>query len=247
MYIYIYSIGYKNNGVYAAKDVSPGGTSVPQRQKIPCWWCKILSRNWSGALIGRHTCSSYTCCLQMPNKRQKATNFKCTSKWGRKHNEFTAKQSVFVEYIIMYSSLEKAFCWSLIFVCSRTQHFTVMDQDKHKIKQMYIWNPLDYRILLCKHWFTSSVWNFCHWGADVPPGETSLAGRSKEKGLYLAANNAVKNLLKLYIFVWLTSLPHVERIKKVHYNNCSYYFFRFKKDKASFGNNWRNCSIWTSN
>ena len=142
MYIYIYSIGYKNNGVYATKDVLPGGTSVPQRQKIPCWWCKILSRNWSGALIGRHTCSSYTCCLQMPNKRRKATNFKCTSKWGRKHNEFTTKQSVFVEYIIMYSSLEKAFCWSLIFVCSRTQNFTIMDQDKHKIKQMYIWNPL---------------------------------------------------------------------------------------------------------
>ena len=23
--------------------------------------------------------------------------------------------------------------------------------------------------LLCKHWFTSSVWNFCRWGADVPP------------------------------------------------------------------------------
>ena len=23
--------------------------------------------------------------------------------------------------------------------------------------------------LLCKHWFTSSLWSFCGWGADVPP------------------------------------------------------------------------------
>ena len=30
--------------------------------------------------------------------------------------------------------------------------------------------------LLCKHWFTSSVWNFCRWVADVPPRETSLSG-----------------------------------------------------------------------
>ena len=30
--------------------------------------------------------------------------------------------------------------------------------------------------LLCKHWFTSSLWNFCRWVADVPPRETSLSG-----------------------------------------------------------------------
>ena len=39
--------------------------------------------------------------------------------------------------------------------------------------------------LLRRHWFTPSVWNFCRWsGADVPPGETSIAARSKEKRLY---------------------------------------------------------------
>ena len=32
--------------------------------------------------------------------------------------------------------------------------------------------------------FTSSVWNFCRWVADVCPDETSLAARSKEKQLY---------------------------------------------------------------
>ena len=35
--------------------------------------------------------------------------------------------------------------------------------------------------LLCKHWFTLSVWNFCCWVANVPPGKMSLASRSKEK------------------------------------------------------------------
>ena len=29
--------------------------------------------------------------------------------------------------------------------------------------------------LLCKHWFASTVWNFCSWVADVPPRETSKA------------------------------------------------------------------------
>ena len=32
-----------------------------------------------------------------------------------------------------------------------------------------------------------NVWNFSRWVADVPPGETSLAARSKEKQLYSQA------------------------------------------------------------
>ena len=40
----------------------------------------------------------------------------------------------------------------------------------------------DYMILLdllCKHWYTSSVWNFCCWiwRPDIPHGEISLAAR----------------------------------------------------------------------
>ena len=38
--------------------------------------------------------------------------------------------------------------------------------------------------LLCKHWFTSSVWNFCHWVSDFPPCKTSPAVRSEEKRLF---------------------------------------------------------------
>ena len=43
--------------------------------------------------------------------------------------------------------------------------------------------------LLCKHWFTSSVCNFCRWIADVPPRETSPAARSGEKRLFSQANS----------------------------------------------------------
>ena len=41
--------------------------------------------------------------------------------------------------------------------------------------------PPDFAILRHKYW------NFCRWGADVPPDETSLATRSKEKRLYSQA------------------------------------------------------------
>ena len=35
--------------------------------------------------------------------------------------------------------------------------------------------------------FTSSVWNFCHWVADVPPRETSPAAKSEEKLMFSQA------------------------------------------------------------
>ena len=42
--------------------------------------------------------------------------------------------------------------------------------------------------LLSKHWFASSVWNFCRWVADVPPHETSPAAKSEEKRMFSQAN-----------------------------------------------------------
>ena len=47
-----------------------------------------------------------------------------------------------------------------------TQHLTKIDQKTRKIGQICIWNPW-LPNLLCKHWFASSVWNFCCWVADV--------------------------------------------------------------------------------
>ena len=48
---------------------------------------------------------------------------------------------------------------------------------------------LDQSGLLTRFWtyFTSSVWNFCRWVADVPPPETSLAAKSEEKRMFSQA------------------------------------------------------------
>ena len=57
---------------------------------------------------------------------------------------------LFVEYIVLQK------------IGRRTQHFTKIDQKKCKIEQICIWNPMNVPHLLCKHWFMSSAWIFCH-------------------------------------------------------------------------------------
>ena len=57
-----------------------------------------------------------------------------------------------------------------------TQHFNLPKSTRKNVKLNKSafgtpWLP----DLLCKHWFTSSVWNFCRWVADVPSRETSLS------------------------------------------------------------------------
>ena len=57
--------------------------------------------------------------------------FKC------KRDESITKQSVFLEYILV----SKFFFWVLLeLVRKGSQNFTIIDQEKHKIKQMYIEN-----------------------------------------------------------------------------------------------------------
>ena len=41
--------------------------------------------------------------------------------------------------------------------------------------------------LWCKHWFASSIWNFCRWVANVPPRERSPAAKSEEKRMFSQA------------------------------------------------------------
>jgi len=68
----------------------------------------------------------------MTDKRQKATKSKC------KRDESITKQSVFLEYIL----LSKFFFRVLLeLVRKGSQNFTIIDQEKHKIKQIYIENP----------------------------------------------------------------------------------------------------------
>ena len=80
----------------------------------------------------------------------------------------------------------------LEFVCRRAQNFTITDQEKQKIKQIYILEPHDYRIYYVnidlRHQYGISV---------TKSGEMSLAARSKEKRVYSQATRFTTHLLCL--------------------------------------------------
>ena len=122
----------------------------------------------------------------MTDKRQKMAKVKC------KRDESLTKQSCG-----MYSSLEEVFefCWSSF----ADEHNTFPKSTRRHVKLNKFafgtpWLP----DLLCKHWFTSSVWNFCRWVADVPPRKKSLSG--DEKG----ETSAVRRLHNDQEYYWPT-------------------------------------------
>ena len=79
----------------AARDVSPGGRSAPQRQKFHTDDVKsvrnlVRSSDWSTWEL---YCFSY--CLRTTDMRQTVKEVKCN------RDESTTKQSIFVEYILL--------------------------------------------------------------------------------------------------------------------------------------------------
>ena len=156
----------------AAKDVSPGGTSATQRQKFHT----DLVRNSDWSRI------SYI----LTNDRQKTKGHK-----GQMQMGWIYYKAVNIPRI--YSSCQKAseFCCSSLAEELKLYHeSTRRNIQSNKFTFATPWLP----DLLWKHWFTSSVWNFCRWVADVLPGETSLAARSKKKRLYSQANQVLDTL-----------------------------------------------------
>ena len=119
------------SSLFAAGDVSRGGTSVTQRQTFHTDDVKsvrnqVRSAGWSTEQLHR-----FSYCLRMTvltDKRQKATEVKY------KCEESLTKQSIFVEY----SLLQKKY---LSFA-------TKIDHRKHKIGQIYIWNPMTTRFIM---------------------------------------------------------------------------------------------------
>ena len=91
-----------------------------------------------------------------------------------------------------YSSLAETFefSWSLF----AEEHNTLPQSIRRNIN---IWNPIAMatRFLMhsYKHWFMSSLCNFCRWGANIAPDKMPWATRSKEKRLLLQVtlNNVV--------------------------------------------------------
>ena len=149
------------------RDVSRGGTSATQREKFHTDDAKSVRNPVRSAnlLTKQFHCFSY--CLQITDKRQKAAKVKC------KRDESLTKQPILICGI--QSSLEEAFefCWSSF----EDEHNTLPKSTRRNVELNKFafgtpWLPN----LLCKHWFTSSVWNFCRRAADVPPCEMSLSG-----------------------------------------------------------------------
>ena len=86
----------------------------------------------------------------------------------------------------IYSSVEEAFefCWSSF----AGEHNTLVKSTRRNVELNKFgcgtpWLP----DILCKQRFTSSVWDFCRWVADVPPRETSPAAKGEEKRLFSKA------------------------------------------------------------
>ena len=81
----------------------------------------------------------------------------------------------------------------------------------HK-QQLYCNNQSE---LLSRLRTVSSVWNFCYWGTDVPPGEVSLAARSEEKQLFSQATWYVQLSGTSGLPAgWVTFLAHLSKGKR---------------------------------
>ena len=72
-------------------------------------------------------------------------------------------------------------------------------------------------------YFTSSVWNFCRWVADVPPRETSPAAKSDEKRMFSqskeeeAVKRAIRQGVGDFRFINILQLLSIR-------NSCFYLF-----------------------
>ena len=128
-----------------------------------------MSRIRSEALIGRR--SSYIVLAivyewQAKDKRPQRSNVNAKN--------LEQNSQYFVEYTLLYKKrLSSAgACWRMNIILYQNR--------PEKLDKVVFGTPwlLD---LLCKHWFASSVWNFCRWVTDVPPCETSPAAKSEEK------------------------------------------------------------------
>ena len=133
----------------------------------------------------------------MTDKRQKATKVKC------KREESQTKPPIFVEYSLLLKK-HLSFCWSSL----ADEHNNLPKSTRRHVKLLkFIFGTSWLPDLFYKHWFTSSAWNFCRCVADVPPRETSPAGKSEEKRMF---SQAIKNIV-LWIS-WRLMFPGISLI-----------------------------------
>ena len=150
-------------GRFRSRDVCASAT------EIPYWWRKIYLESgiWSEALIGRRSNSSIVFFSYRLRMTDKGLKVKC------EHDESTTKQSIFVEYILLLRELNN---WVLLeLVRRRTPYFTLIELEKHKIDQIYVWKPTTTElIIVCNI-------NWRHqYGISVAKTSHMRTARSKE-------------------------------------------------------------------
>ena len=84
-------------------------------------------------------------------------------------------------------------------------------------------------LLTRKHWFTSSVRNFCRWVADVHPRETTLSGEERGETsavhrLHLSLRMSIRNFLP---WLYSTSSNQVIFAKKIDCQSAQMLFTFF--------------------
>ena len=99
---------------------------------------------------------------------------------------------------IVFSRRRFEFCWSLL----ADEHNNLPKLTRRNVKlNKFSFETAWLPDLLCKHWFTLSVWNFCRWVADVPPRETCLSG--DEQGETSAIRSLNLHGWKAVIWWWI--------------------------------------------
>ena len=115
---------------------------------IPYWWWKNLSRIRSGSsdwLTELLCCFSY--CLRTTYRRHA---------WPQRSNVTTTYLLQNSQYSRKIFFFRRSIWILLELIRCRTQNFTIIYQEKQKIEQIYVWNPM-INGFIHKHWFMSSV------------------------------------------------------------------------------------------
>ena len=160
-------------GCFARRDVCTSTT------EIPYWWRKIYPESASEFWL----VDTVVIVLAIVYERQA----KCKRSYGSNVNAMDLPQYSPFSWNIFFFG--KGIWVLLELVRRRKQNFTIIDQERHLKLNKLTFGALWLPDLLCKHWFTSSVWYFCRWCVDFPSGETSLAKRSEEGRLFLQARD----------------------------------------------------------
>ena len=166
------------SSLFVAEDVSRGGTSATQWQKFHTDDANQCLHNKSGSHgVSNINLSNFACLL---------VDFGKVLCWSahelQQNSNASSREDYIAQILTVLLEILRVYIWPFwpfVFCLSFV---------KQLLKQCNC--SVDQSALLTGFWtdFTSSLWNFCRWVADVPPRETSSATKSEEKRTFLQAS-----------------------------------------------------------